>query len=531
MVLRALLYFIVVAVIAAVAAWFAGHPGTVAIEWRGWRADTSLGVLLLGAALLAAVAAAVYRFWRSLVEAPRAFGRARRERRRRRGQQALARGLVAVAAGDPGEARRQARLADALLEAPPLTALLVAQAAQLEGNEAEAKKHFASMLERPETEFLGLRGLLMQAQRDGDDAKALDLVRRAHRLRPRTAWVLTSRFDLEAAAGNWTEAESVLKDAVKQQAIPAEDGRRSRAAVLLQRSLAADAAHDKAAALKFARKAYDADRGFQPAAVELAGRLLAEGKTRAVARLVEEAWARTPHPELARLYAQVVPAKDAVRRLQAMEKLKSLRPNHVESHLTLARAALDARLWGEARRHLKDAAAAGPPSARLCRLLAEVEEAEHGNTAAARQWLTAAAEAPPDPGWVCDRCGAAAPAWNAICGHCGAFGSIDWRAPPRVTLALGAEAEAEAVEKAVAAEAAEAIPEAPAAATEVTVLPGREAQPAPATLPVAPAADPPKAAPPVPAERETGAEVAEPKPAEPKPAEPKPAEAETAVRR
>lgn len=512
MVFRAFVYFIVIAVVAAVAAWFAGQPGTVAIDWRGWRVDTSLGVLLLGAALLAAVAALVYRFWRSLVGAPRALGRGRRERRRRRGQQALARGLVAVAAGDPDEARRQARLADALLEAPPLTALLVAQAAQLEGNESEARRHFAAMLERPETEFLGLRGLLMQAQRDGDDAKALELVRRAHRLRPRTAWVLTSRFDLEAAAGNWTEAESVLKDAVKHQAIPAEEGRRSRAAVLLQRSLAADAAHDKAGALKFARKAYDVDRGFQPAALELAARLLAEGKTRAVARLIEEAWARTPHPELARLYGQVVPAKDAVRRLQAMEKLKSLRPNHVESHLTLARAALDARLWGEARRHLKDAAAAGSPSARLCRLMAEVEEAEHGNTAAARQWLTAAAEAPPDPGWVCDRCGAAAPAWNAICGHCGAFGSIDWRAPPRVTLAIEAEAEAAAA-LARAPEAAAEAPPAEAPAAEVAVLPGREARPP--TLPAEPAAPAqPNAASPVPAERETGSEVAEPKPAE-----------------
>ncbi len=39
------------------------------------------------------------------------------------------------------------------------------------------------MLERPETEFLGLRGLIMQAIKDGDEDEALRLTRRAKELR------------------------------------------------------------------------------------------------------------------------------------------------------------------------------------------------------------------------------------------------------------------------------------------------------------------------------------------------------------
>lgn len=488
MILRALLYLAVVAAVSVGAAWFAQTPGAVTIDWRGWRIDTSLGVLAGAVLILAVVTALLYRLWRALRRTPGSFGRVRRDRRRGRGYQALSRGLVAVAAGDPEEARRQARLADSLLEDPPLTLLLSAQAAQIEGDEDAARAYFTRMLERPETAFLGLRGLLVQAERAGDDAAALALARRARKLRPKTHWVLTALFDKEAAAGNWGEAEAALKQAVKHKTMPAGEATRARAAVLLQRALAAEAEGEAAGALKFSRRANEADPDFLPATVDLTTRLVAAGRMRAAAAVIERAWPRAPHPELARLHGQAVRADDALRRLQALETLRARRPDHIESHLALARAALDARLWGEARRHLDAAAAtlaattmaaAGePPPARLCRLRAEVEEAEHGNTEAARRWLAEAAEAPPDPGWVCDRCGAAAPAWNAICGHCGAFGKIDWRTPPRIAPALAPPPETtpdETTEPAAPTAIENAPPDAPTAPgpPAQSALPGR----------------------------------------------------------
>ena len=46
------------------------------------------------------------------------------------------------------------------------------------------------------TRFLGLRGLLTQALREDEQGRALELVREAHDMRPRTPWVLPSLFDL-----------------------------------------------------------------------------------------------------------------------------------------------------------------------------------------------------------------------------------------------------------------------------------------------------------------------------------------------
>ncbi|MBV8653690.1 MAG: heme biosynthesis protein HemY, partial [Alphaproteobacteria bacterium] len=205
--MRALPKLVVIAVLIAVSVWIAEQPGRVAIEWQDWRLDPSVPVLITTLLLLALVAMLVFWVLRRIVGGPGAFLRGRRERRRRAGYRALTQGMVAVAAGDAEEAQRQARKADVLLAEPPLTLLLSAQAAQLNGDEDAAHNYFSEMLKRPETEFLGLRGLLTQALRKGDDATALRLAERAHALRPKTPWVLSNLLELQVRAGAWNEAQ------------------------------------------------------------------------------------------------------------------------------------------------------------------------------------------------------------------------------------------------------------------------------------------------------------------------------------
>ncbi|MFQ5955743.1 MAG: heme biosynthesis HemY N-terminal domain-containing protein, partial [Kiloniellales bacterium] len=88
--IRALIFLVLVTLVALAAVTFVAEPGNVRIEGWDWRVDTSVGVLVLAVAILAAAAAAVYRFWRTLREAPRALAVAGRSRRQSRGSRALA---------------------------------------------------------------------------------------------------------------------------------------------------------------------------------------------------------------------------------------------------------------------------------------------------------------------------------------------------------------------------------------------------------------------------------------------------------
>jgi HemY protein len=344
--------------------------------------------------------------------------------------------MVAVAAGDADEAQRLARRADALLAEPPLTLLLSAQAAQLKGDEQAAARYFSAMLDRAETEFLGLRGLIMQALRRQDEATALTLTERAKALRPKTPWVVSSLFELQARAGKWAAADETLADAAKRKTLAAPVSRQHRAILHLEQSREAAAAGRPGDALKLAAKAHTLDPGFAPAAVHYAGLLRIGGKLRHARKVIEAAWRAAPHPSLAASYEEIHADETPLARVKLFERLAALNPAHAESSLALAAAAFKAKLWGEARRHLHLAGAnsanatATMPSPRVCKLMADLEEAEHDDHPAARSWLTRAATTPTaDPAYQCRVCGAEHAEWSALCPCCRSFGSLAWRVP------------------------------------------------------------------------------------------------------
>jgi HemY protein len=361
--------------------------------------------------------------------------------------------MVAVAAGDAPGASREAKRADRLLDAAPLTLLLSAQAAQLEGDEKAAENYFREMLSRPDTEFLGLRGLLLQAGRQGDGAAALAYAKRAAELRPNSSWVQRSLFELSVKSGLWADAERALRRAIRRGAIDRETGARHRATVFLQQSADAQRRDFAGEARNLARKAHRAAPDFVPAALRLANLEHEAGRMRPARRVIERTWRAAPHPELAAAYGALFGGgkgeseeAGALARAQGIRRLLDIRPGHPEGHMGLAEAALAAKLWGEARSHLDQARehydsseVDEDPPARLYRLYARSEEEEKGDTAAAARWLGLAAEAGPDGRWLCAGCGHGFAAWAPSCPGCQSFDTLDWGRPEPITrIAAGA---------------------------------------------------------------------------------------------
>ena len=438
---RALRLLAVLVASAAGIAWLADRPGAVTLDWGAYRIETSAAILVASVALIALVVALIYRAVLFFRRAPGAFRVAWRARRRNRGLQALTRGMVAVAAGDPQEARRQARRAENLLQDPPLTLLLSAQAAQLAGDDGAAERFFRAMTNNLETEFLGLRGLLNQALRRGDRDEALILVRRAYRLKPDSDWVSAGLFDLQTRSGRWADARLTSREAVRHRHLSAPDGQRREAVLACQLALEAEQVGDMATAFRHAKAALDMDDALMPAATVQARVLLAEGKHRKAARTIEKIWPKAPHGDLVPLYIRARKADHALACVKLVERLAGLNRDHPESRIARAAAALDAHLWGEARRHLERSLADNPtPGSRLCRLMARLEEAEHNDLAKARDWLVRAATADPDPSWICRHCGHVARVWAALCDCCQTFDGYRWRVPPHTEQPVAAVA-------------------------------------------------------------------------------------------
>ena len=423
---RLLAFLALTALVIAGAVWLADRPGEVTIHWQGWRVETTVPVLLLALLALLAILAGAGRLAGLILGAPGRFLAHRRDRRARKGLRALSDGLAALAAGDGRRAARLGRTADKLLADPSLTGLLRTQAAQLSGDGEQVKAGYQALLGRPETAFLGDKGLMELALAEGDRTTALAHAAQAFARRPEAEGLAATLFDLQAAAGLWAEAEHTLTAAKRHRSLPAAAIGHRRALALFARAEAARRADELDAALDLALNAHDADPGFVPAVVLAAGLWRRRGKERKAASLLLSAFRADGHPALAAAWAAPGESEAPLDRVKRVQRLVEANPAAAAGHLALAEAALDARLWGQARTHL-DTALAAQPSRRGYTLLARLENDERKDEAAAQAWAAKAALLGPDPAWHCATCTHAVAEYALACPECGAIGTMAWR--------------------------------------------------------------------------------------------------------
>jgi HemY protein len=422
--IRLIIFLVVTAGIAFAAAWLADRPGDVTINWLGYHADTSFAVLI--GVVLAIVCAALiaWNFLVYLLSAPAKLTRRSRQRRAARAHNAITRGLVAIGAGDVRAALRHAKDAGRHAAHEPLTLLLQAQTAQLSGTRGGADAAFRAMADRPETKLLGLHGLFIEAQRRNDPAAARGFAEEAAKAAPSLAWAGQAAFDFCCADANWPGALEALERNNRGGLVDKDTYRRQRAVLLAARALSLENT-DRAAASGLAQEAVKLAPGLTPAAA-LAGRLLAEaGERRKAARILEAAWREAPHPDIADTYADLVAGASARERLARMRSLARLAENHLESRLAVARAALDAHEFAEARASLKPLIAA--PTRRVAALMAQLEEAETGDIGRAREWMARAVHAALDQVWTAD--GLIAEHWMPVSPATGRLDAFQWRVP------------------------------------------------------------------------------------------------------
>lgn len=422
---RLLLVMAIAFVTAAVAAWLADHPGHAVIDWEGWRLETSAVVL---AVILLVAAVVLLILFRVLVwlfrDTPFAPER-RRERRQRKGMEAVHLTLAALAAGRLRDASRRAEEAVKFLGPTPLTLLLRAEAANLSGDHMRAREALTALTTREDAGVMGHRGLAALALARNDVQEVRAALEAAESREPESNWVRMLRLLLLVREGQWGEARRVLRELRRARALSGEAIDRQEAALAQAEAVEADLSGNGNDALALAREALKLDPRLTPAAV-LAARL-AQGAGRPGLRdsILKDAFKARPHPDLVQAALAGFENESAGARHRRVLEITQGAPDHPESLIARGQTALAAEYWAEARRDLTTAARADSP--RALELLAWLEEAQSGDHEAAEAWREKARAVEGDPLWVCESCGAGRHHWTPRCTACDALGSFDWR--------------------------------------------------------------------------------------------------------
>ena len=360
-------------------------------------------------------------------------------RRERKGFDALAESLTALASGESKQALAKAARAEKLLRRPDLTTLLTAQAAEQSGDRVQAEAAYKRLLKDERTRFVGVRGLMKQQLDAGNTDTALKLAEKAFGLKPKHEETQNRLLELQAGSHDWAGARRTLAAKVKHGSLP-RDVHKRRDAVLALGEARDTIGEDTPAAREAAINANRQSPDLIPAAVFAADAFVAQNKPKNATRILRKAWGAAPHPDLAAAFARIVPDETPDARIKRFAALTNQHRDHPETRMLEAELKITAEDFPGARDALGDLAESDP-TARSLAIMAAIERGLGADDAVVKGWLARALTAPRGPQWVCDNCNKTHAGWEPICDACNGLDTLSWRTPADESSPLPAGAE------------------------------------------------------------------------------------------
>ncbi|SMO71775.1 heme biosynthesis protein HemY [Ruegeria faecimaris] len=358
--------------------------------------------------------------------------------REQRGYQALTDGIMALASGEGRIAMNKAAKAEKLLNKPELTNLLVAQAAEMNGDTQKASETYKKLVTNNATRFVGVRGIMKQKLAEGDDDTARKLAEKALAIKPRHQETQDILLGLQTKSQDWAGARSTLTAKLKSGHLPRDVFKRRDAVLALSE---AKGILDENSTVEQQEQAIEANRlspDLVPAAAMAARAYIEKGKPRAATKILKKAWEAQPHPDLAHAFADIAPDESPAERIKRFATLTRIHSQNPETCLILAELNIVAEDFPEARRALGDVVEK-QADARAYTLMAAIERGEGASDVVVQGWLAKALNAPRGPQWVCDNCHDIQPEWGPVCQNCHSFDTLSWQTPqtPEIASATG----------------------------------------------------------------------------------------------
>ena len=410
-------------------------PGTIVVDWQGYVAETSVFRAFIILLLLIGLLAVAWSLLRCALVEPgqrrphpaTAGGRSAGSMRCRAASSPSA---PATARSPPATPARRARRCPTS-RSPTCCAR---RPRSLTGDRTTSRRIFEAMLASPDTEQLGLRGLFLEAQREGEQEAARQFAERALKLNPKLDWPVEALFDLQCRAGDWQGALDTLAIGRRNGLIDKTVANRRRAVLLTAQAQAAeDTGPTRRSSWRSKRIAWRPIWCRPPPSP--AASWPREATRRAPRACCSRPGGSSPHPDLAAAYAYARPGDSPRDRLNRVRHLARLTPNDSEAPIALAITAIEAREWDEARKALEPLLE-DRLTQRVSTLMARIEGEQHGHTGRVREWLARAVNAPRDPAWTAD--GVVSDRWAPISPVTGALDAFRWRVPVEAAASGGA---------------------------------------------------------------------------------------------
>jgi len=327
----------------------------------------------------------------------------------KKGVQALACGLSAVASGDVRMAQYYSnRTMRFLKDDFGLAHLLAGLTARLLGHDNDAHQSFLNMMDQTETSALGAKALLQTALNKGDYRYARMILTRSYEKNPKNIWVIEQLYHLELRCGQYASALDLLDQWSKVGGPSKKDSAPDRAIIMMQMN-------DMA-------KAYKTNKNALAIGLKTIPLWIKNGKKRKAINAIKNLWSITPHPKLIDFWIQCAPKKALTKPILMVawiEDLQILNKNSASSALYSGQALLRIGQKEHANRFIKNAMTL-KPTIQTARLMNQMDPMGG--------WMDNIELLKQDKTWVCTQTGKIQSSWKPLTtdGH---FNTITWMYP------------------------------------------------------------------------------------------------------
>lgn len=334
---RIILILVVISLCSMAVSWVTDEPGRVIIDWSFYHIETSMATGLTAIALLTLLFVLSYSVIILLLHTPGQWTRSRLAKRQMLGLESITASFAAIAAHDLAVARKKLLRAQQYLPHQPMTMMLAAQIARLEGNESKSRLYIEKMLGHEVTEFIALRNLIENAVNSGDNTLAIEYAEKALTIKPQDNWLITTIAMLYVKTGRHQDAARLLELSLKKRYIDKQFFYRETAHALYEtaKQLTEHKRYDSA--ISHIKESLKKLPYFPEASSLLAEIYLKKADLKSSINTIEKAWKIAPHKSL-RLYLLEILEKSDNRKkiIPSVQKIAKIHPEHEESLMLIS---------------------------------------------------------------------------------------------------------------------------------------------------------------------------------------------------
>ena len=429
-----LFQFIVLLIIAS---WSIRYSKPVSFVFNEITITTSTSVFLIGLLIIIIVALLLQRFVFFLKQSSQKYRFYRERSIYQKGYNSFLQGMIAIANKDFDKAIIESKNINKYLKDKSLSLLLKSESLKIEKKFNELNNVYEEMLNNPNTNLLGLRGLMEQNLRAQDYHHAFVYGEKLFHLNPRIDRLYETLVNIIGKTKNWHKFLQINDQSLQYKIINKMTYAENKSIAFYE--IAKIKQHSiERESIDLMEKALKLRENFPPYVSFYIQILINDNKLEKAKKVLKKTWTTLSHPCL-KNEIKILAKAMKISYFGMAKFITANSSDNPESRILLTETLIEEQNWTDARNQIKSLLE-HKPLKEVCLLMSKIEEGDSGDPQKIDAWIARSNLGKLNRIWICQISGLSQIQWTPIT-KAGYFNSLEWKYPNNISQLSGSEFE------------------------------------------------------------------------------------------